>query len=137
MHEGDLYNKNLDGTLEGGARAGFVRKVYTLLTLQLLVTIGIGFWAFNSPVFKKVFVNLPMIIILSVVLMALSCVIGCALATFRKYALPIFIAFTLVFALLVGISISGYQSKIVLMAAGITFALVAALTIYACNSFIS
>lgn len=67
--------------------------------------------------------------------MALSCFIGCAVAAFRKWALPIFIVFTLVFALLIGISICGYKSKIVLMAAGITFLLVAALTIYACKYF--
>lgn len=123
-----------EGSLEEGARAGFVRKVYSLLTLQLFVTIAIGIWAYNSELFKTIFINIPMIIILSVVLMALSCFIGCAVNTFRKYALPLFIAFTLVFALLIGISICGYKSKIVLMAAGITFLLVTALTIYACTT---
>jgi FtsH-binding integral membrane protein len=128
-------NKDLEGTLEGSARAGFVRKVYTLLTLQLLVTIGIGFWAYNSPLFQKIFVNIPAIIILSVLLMAMSCFIACATEAFRKFALPIFILFTIVFSLLIGISICGYKSKIILMAAGLTFLLVAALTIFACKYF--
>lgn len=92
----------------------------------------IGYWAFNSPLFKKIFINAPMIIILSVLLIVMSCVIGCALAAFRKYALPIFIAFTIVFALIIGISICAYKSKVILMAAGITLLLVVALTAYAC-----
>jgi FtsH-binding integral membrane protein len=73
-----------------------------------------------------------MIIILSVLLMGLSCFISCLPDLFRKFALPIFIVFTLVFSLILGITICGYKSKVVLMAAGITFLLVAALTVYAC-----
>lgn len=69
--------------------------------------------------------------------MVLSCVIGCCNEVFKKFALPIFIAFTLLFALLVAISICGFKSKIVLMAAGLTFLLVLALTAYACNIFIN
>jgi hypothetical protein len=64
--------------------------------------------------------------------MAMSCFMGCCVDTFRKVALPVFIAFTIVFALLIGVSISGYKSKVILLAAGITLLLVAALTIYAC-----
>ena len=74
-----------------------------------------------------------MMIILSVLLMAMSCVIGCCTDVFRKCALPFFIAFTLVFSLLVGIIVCGYQSKVVLIAVGITFVVVAALTAYACK----
>ena len=136
FQEDNLMNKDLDNTLEGGARSGFIRKVYTLLTLQLLVTVAIGFWAYNSPAFKTVFMNTPMIIILSVLLMGLSCFISCATDAFRKFALPIFIAFTLVFALLIGISICGYKSKIILMAAGLTLLLTAGLTIFACTYLI-
>jgi len=75
---------------------------------------------------------MPMIIILSVLLMGLSCFIACLPDLFRRFALPIFIAFTLVFSLILGITICGYKSKVVLMAAGITFLLVTALTVYAC-----
>lgn len=77
---------------------------------------------------------MPMLIILSVLLIAMSCVIGCCTDVFRKCALPIFIAFTLVFSLLVGISISNYESKIIFLAFGFTFFIVAALTAFACNS---
>jgi hypothetical protein len=77
--------------------------------------------------------NTPMIAILSVVLMGLSCAMGCCTEAIRKFALPFFIAFTLIFALLVGISICGYKSKVILIAAGITFLISLVLTAFACN----
>lgn len=104
--------------------------------MQLFITIIIGLYAYNVTLFRVFFVNLPMIIILTVLLFAFSCVIGCFTETFRKCALPIFIAFTIVMALLVGISICAYRSKVVLMAAGITFVLVLALSAYACILYV-
>jgi hypothetical protein len=74
-----------------------------------------------------------MIIVLSVLLMVLSIGMACCQDIFRKFALVFFIVFTLVFALLIGVTICGYKSKVVLMAAGITFVLAAALTVFACN----
>jgi FtsH-binding integral membrane protein len=74
-----------------------------------------------------------MMIILSVLLIAVSCFMGCAMTAFRRLAPVIFVIFTILMALLLGISICNYKSKIILMAAGITFLLVAALTAYACN----
>jgi FtsH-binding integral membrane protein len=105
-----------------------------LLTIQLLVTIGIGYWGYNSVTFKAIFVNIPALIILTVLLIGLSCFIGCCLHEFRKCAIFIFIAFTIVFALLVGISICAYKSKIILLAAAITFALTLGLTAFACKN---
>jgi FtsH-binding integral membrane protein len=58
---------------------------------------------------------------------------GCCVETFRKYALLFFVLFTICFSFLVAISICGYQSKIILTAAGLTLLLVFALTIFACN----
>ena len=53
---------------------------------------------------------------------------------FRACALPIFIIFTLVVSLLVAVCITAYQSSTVLLAVGITLALVIGLTIYACKN---
>lgn len=97
------------------------------------MTIIIGIYAYNVPLFKVLFANIPMLIILTILLFAFSCVIGCFTETFRKCALPIFIGFTVVMSILVGISICAYNSKVVLMAAGITFILVLALSAYACK----
>ena len=87
----------------------------------------------NSEIFKKIFVNIPVMIILSVLLIALSCVIGCCTDFMRKFGLPIFILFTLVMGLLVGIACAGTKPHIVLAAAGLTLLIVAVLTAYACN----
>ena len=109
--------------------------MYLLLTLQLLLTAVIGYIGFNSPTFREVFAGTAVVIVLSVALLALSIVISCCTDFFRKYALPLFITFTLLMSIMVAISICAYESKVVLTAAGITLLLSAALTLYACNYF--
>jgi FtsH-binding integral membrane protein len=107
--------------------------VYLLLTLQLLVTTGLGYFAFNSPAFKETFASTAVVIVLSVAIMAISIVIACCTEFFRKYAIPLFIVFTILMAIMVAISICAYESKVVLTAAVITLVLAAALTLYACT----
>lgn len=106
--------------------------MYSLILAQLVFTAIVGYIAMNSPAFKSTFVNTPVIIIVSALLLAISLCIGCCTDFFRRFALPIFIAFTLLEALLVGIVVSGYQSSVVLVAVLITVGLVLALTLYAC-----
>lgn len=101
------------------------------------MTIVLGYVAYNSPTFQKIFVNLPVIIVLSVALMALTCAMACFHDQFKKCALPFYITFTVIFALLIAISICGFRSKVVLLAAGITFAIVTVLTLYACTQYLS
>ena len=139
LNEGELYGNDgtngisgLGNDLYSNSRIGFIRKVYTLVTLQLLVTAGIGYWGYHSVWFKKTFANLVSVIVLSVLLVTISCFIACCMTTFRKYALPLFIIFTLLISILVAISISAYKSSVVMLAVGITLLLVIALTIYAC-----
>ena len=119
------------------SRNGFIRKVYALVALQLLVTAGIGYWGFNSEWFKEKFINTVTVILLSVLLLTLSIVIGCCTNTFRKCPLPIFIVFTLCMSLLVAMVICGYQSQVVLLSVGITLLVVVALTIYACKPILT
>jgi hypothetical protein len=76
--------------------------------------------------------NTPMVIIISVGLLAVTIVMACCTDFFRRHALPIFIIFTLLMALLVSIAITGFSSKVVLMAVVITLGLTIGLTIYAC-----
>ena len=76
--------------------------------------------------------NTPMIIIISVGLLTVSMVLACCISFFRRYALPLFIIFTVLMALMVAIAITGFSSKAILMAVGITLALTIGLTIYAC-----
>lgn len=76
--------------------------------------------------------NKPVVIILSVLLMAMSIVISCCVDVVRKFGLPIMLVFTIVFALLVGVICATTKSSIVLTAAGITAVVVVGLTIFAC-----
>jgi FtsH-binding integral membrane protein len=71
-----------------------VSKVYLLLSLQLLLTAGIGYLAYNSTTFRSTFINTVTVLIVSVALLAVSIVIGCCTDVFRKYALPLFLLFT-------------------------------------------
>lgn len=107
--------------------------MYTILSIQLIITAAVCAWAMKTQSFKTMFVNTPAIIIISVLLMALSIVVGCCGETMRKYGLPILIGFTILFSLLVGIICAGTKPEIVLMATAITAVVVVALTIYACN----
>lgn len=125
-----------ENTLASGARNGFIKKVYTLLTIQLLITVGFCYWAMSSQTFKNIFVNTPVIIIVSVLLMAFMCVIACCRDFMRKYGLPVFIIFTILMSIMVGIACVGTKPHIVFAAAGLTLLIVIVLTAYACN-FIS
>jgi FtsH-binding integral membrane protein len=119
--------------LSGSARKKFVGKVYLLISLQLLLTTVIGYIAYNSITFKEIFVNTAMVLGMSVALLAISIVMACCTDFFRKYALPLFVAFTVLMSIIVGISICGYKSNVILTAAAITLLLTISLTIYACS----
>lgn len=123
-------------SLEQGARQKFISKVYMLLSLQLLFTCLLGYFAYNSEWFRLTFINPATIIVVSVALLAVSIVMGCCTDFFRRYALPLFVIFTFLMAMMVAISICGFKSKIILTAAAITLGLTIVLTIYACKSIV-
>lgn len=107
-------------------------KVYTLLTLQLLFTAVIGYLGYNIPAFQQFFKSTPVVIVVSVGLIAITMVMACCIDLFRKYALPFFALFTVLLSILVAASICGFQSKVIMMAVAITLVLTISLTIYAC-----
>jgi len=106
--------------------------VYTLLAIQLIITTLICVWAMNSTSFKQIFGNTVSIIVLSVLLMAMSIAIACCTEFVRRFGLPVLLAFTLVFGLLIGIICANTNSQVVLAAAGITAVVVIGLTIFSC-----
>ena len=87
----------------------------------------------NNENFKKIFINVPALIIVSVALIAVTIVISCFRDFYRRYVIPIFIIFTGLFAILVAISITAYTSKVIIMAVVATLVVTIGLTIYACN----
>ena len=87
----------------------------------------------DNEKFKSIFANTPVIIILSVAILALSIVIGCCVEFMRKYGLIIFIIFTVLFSLFVGIACALSKPYLVFTAAGITCLIVVSLTAFACK----
>jgi FtsH-binding integral membrane protein len=106
--------------------------VYSLVTIQLLITAGIGYLGYNNQGFRQTFGSMPAFIIITVLLITLCIIISCCTDIFRRYALPIFVLFTALLSLLVAIGISAYKSESILAAVLITSVLVVGLTVYAC-----
>lgn len=122
-----------DGDLYEQGRSEFVKKVYTLLAISLIVTTLVCLWATNSQSFKTAFCNIPAMTILSILLFIISMAAACCAQQMQKYGLIIFIAFVVVESLLVGILCAQTNPHTVLTSAGITALIVIGLTIYACT----
>lgn len=128
------YNNNVHSA-NMNIRLAFLKKVYGLLTIQLLITTGVGaifkvsaepvqqFLATNSWVFFLT------IILTFVILIALH---------FKRREHPTNLillgAFTLTQSLLIGVVVSIYDTAIVIEAFFITFFIVLSLTIYTLQS---
>ena len=114
--------------------AGFIRKVYCILTLQLLVALGfIALFLFHDGIRKYVQHNTAMFIsawVLTLVLViALACVEKIRRQTPYNY---IFLTlFTFAEGYLLGVVSSYYDVDAVLMAVGITAFVTLALTLFA------
>ncbi|XP_046468127.1 protein lifeguard 1-like [Neodiprion pinetum] len=123
---------------EKSVRRGFIRKVYGILMLQLLVTVGLiclflyycplkKFVSYNSDIVMKVF--LMIIVAIIMLLIAMSC-----FPTLRRRAPINYILLFLTTALL-GIIVASaatlFDSEEVLIAAGITTVVCFAVTVFA------
>lgn len=75
MQNNQNFKNNPD--LYQSSRNSFIKKVYTILSIQLAITALICVWAMKSQSFKSIFATTPSIIILSVLLMVLSIVVAC------------------------------------------------------------
>jgi len=115
-------------------RRGFIRKVYSILSIQLLVTLGVVFlFSYHQGTREFAFRHTEMfwvaLILMLVTVIALSCCEGV-----RRTAPHNFIAlglFTLAESYLVGMSTIRFEADLVLMAVGITAAVCIGLTIFA------
>ncbi len=94
---------------------------------------GFTYLAYNNQSIKDIIGQTWVVITASVLLLAMTIFIYCFTETFRKFALPIFIIFTIVFSVVVASVVSAYDSKTVLAAAALTAAVVVGLTAYACK----
>ncbi|CAG9803226.1 unnamed protein product [Chironomus riparius] len=134
--EGDDPNFNAAGMgfSDKSIRAGFIRRVYSILSVQLLVTLGfVCLFVLNQDVKLYAHRNPQLMIIPMIGTIALVCVIACSESARRSSPTNIILLglFTFFESLLVGFISSTYAPNIVLMAVGLTAVVVIGLTCFA------
>lgn len=115
-------------------RHGFIRKVYAILSLQLIVTFGIMFlFVFENSVKQYVQTHPAMLYSALGLNFAFIIVLSCCPTTTKvvPYNYWLLFAFTLTESYLVGVISSFYDTNAVLIAFGITIGIVFALTVFA------
>ena len=127
-------DENEKPSLSDSARSKFIVKVFALVTLQLLLTSVIAGISYNNRTFSSWLITPSVYIISSIGLITISIIISCCTNFFRKFALPLFVLFTLFASFLVSMSIYFESPQAILLAFLATFILTFSLTIYACIS---
>jgi len=116
-------------------RLGFIKKVYGVVTLQLLVTFAFVIFTFNKSL-EPFFINLPLVIIAIVgslvTVIMLSCSRNLARQTPNNYI--ILGVFTVCESYLVAFISAQYSPEIVITAIGLTTLVCVGLTAYACTT---
>lgn len=121
-----------------GVRLGFIRKVYIIICFMLLFTFGLVAISYFVQGFRDFQVqNWWLAIVASVLMIILMYVLGCFRSVAR--AVPwnylLLFLFTLCMAYIVSFGTASYNGEAIIIAVGITAAVVIALTIYAmCTS---
>lgn len=119
---------------DASVRRGFIRKVYSILMVQLSITLGfICLFVFHEPT-KRWVQHQPMLAIIAIVvvfgaMIALACCGDLRRKAPMNYIL--LLVFTVAEAFLLGVTSAQYDSIEVLMAVGITAAVCLALTLFA------
>lgn len=119
--------------LYSNSRKGFIRKVYTLVSLQLLFTAIVSIYAMNMPTFYSTFADPDVFFMIPLALLGLSLAVFFLYDELKTYGLPILIAWTILESILTGVICSLYPVDFVLASLGITTLIVVGLTVYACN----
>lgn len=133
--EGEQYNA-LGGLKDAdmGVRSGFVRKVYGILTAQLLLTAGVASYVImkidQQWIKQNVWVLGLSVVVTFSTLCAMTCFPSLAKTVPTNYIL--LFLFTFGEGILVGVISASYTWQSVVLALGITVCIVASMTLYAC-----
>ena len=134
----DLYHQEkeeeIKAEIDVNIRLGFIRKVYGILTFQLLFTSIFCLCCITSESLKKFLIsNVPLFDILLILEIIVSFTIICCKGISRKVPLNYILLFIFTFAesYIVGFICAFTNPKVVFMAATMTFIIVIFLTIYA------
>lgn len=131
-----LTQQNLANISDVSVRNGFVRKVYGILSAQLLTTLCIGGAVMRLSYMMKTNILLPLLILSLIMSVAMMCICMCRPELMRRSPTNYIILalFTLSESVMVGSICGGYKLESVLVAVAITAIVVIALTIWACTT---
>lgn len=118
-------------------RKGFIRKVYSILTVQLSVTLAIiCLFVFHQPTRRWVLQHHQLVWVALIVLFITMIAMACCESVRRSSPMNfIFLGiFTLAQSFMLGVMSAVYDPELVLMAVGITAAVCLGLTIFAFQS---
>lgn len=133
-----LRGESLDEKMDVEVRHGFIRKVFSLVTAQLLLTSMIAApFVFYQPAAKQfLFQNQALFVIVSMMPMAVLCCAMCNPSLLREYPKNylMLLLFTLGFGLVTGAVCAQYEVASVLLAVGMTACITLGLTAFACQT---
>nr|BAN20562.1 nmda receptor glutamate-binding chain [Riptortus pedestris] len=130
---GEDPNAAFDFT-EKSIRLAFIRKVYSILTVQLLIVVGfVALFLFEKKVQKYVATHYSLLIIALVIVFVLAIMMACCDSVRRQTPMNYIclFLFTFAFSFLVGVSAAQYNTREVMLAMGMTAAITLGLTLFA------
>lgn len=126
-----------DSEWEKQIRVGFIRKVYGILTVQLIVMFG-GCYMFTAVDSIREFVqdNVGTLWAAYILMIVLMCVLVCSKDARRRVPMNYILlgGFTLCATYFAGVISSFYDTNVVVLAMGITIGCVIGLTLFACQT---
>lgn len=131
---GEAGPDNMSGFGSKAIRMGFIRKVYSILSVQLLVTFGfVLIFVLNDDSKKWAARNSGLLILAFVVSIASMCSLACCGSMRRKFPHNFICLgiFTLAQSFLLGFVTAFYKTDIVMLAIAMTAAVCITLTIFA------
>ncbi|CAH0546495.1 unnamed protein product [Brassicogethes aeneus] len=131
--EGESDVKGFDFN-DASIRRGFIRKVYSILMVQLSITLAFIAWmVYHIPTQRFVRAHSELLIVAFVVIIVALIVLACCGEVRRKTPMNfIFLfIFTVAEAFMLGVTASTYRSDEVVMAVGITAVVCLGLTLFA------
>jgi len=122
---------------EQDVRAGFIRKVYGILSVQLLIIVLLAV-PLQQMTPAQAHANFWVLIVSSSVLVVAMCALICSMETFRKYPrnCAVLGLITLCMSVIVGFVSAMYTWQSVLLAAGIMIGIFLGMTILAWTTYI-
>lgn len=115
-------------------RRGFIRKVYSILMVQLSITLAmVLIFVYHKPTKQYVHAHVELFFISLAIMIVCMIALACCGEVRRKFPTNVILLglFTLAEGFMLGCSASRYNADAVLMAVGITAAICLALTLFA------